>query len=134
VVPAGPFPLRDDRLMSVASTMMLCSLDAGKNEPCVQYNTVHPMRSAVSNQWRASLDGQTASVMMRGTTKLITSTCPTNGEWFERFMLGYHKRVGDVSRPDLAISIKVMVTLMVRCERLWRFRFGESFIVLLLID
>jgi hypothetical protein len=134
VVPAGPFPLRDDRLMSVASTMMLCSLDAGKNEPCVQYNTVHPMRSAVSNQWRASLDGQTASVMMRGTTKLITSTCPTNGEWFERFMLGYHKRVGDVSRPDLAITIKVMVTLMVRCERLWRFRFGESFIVLLLID
>jgi hypothetical protein len=35
VVPAGPFPLRDDQLMSVASTMMLRSLDAGKNEPCV---------------------------------------------------------------------------------------------------
>jgi len=74
VVPAGPFPLRDDQLMSVASTMMLRSLDAGKNEPCVQYDTVRPMRSAVSNQWRASLDGQTASVMMWGTTKLITST------------------------------------------------------------
>jgi len=52
--------------------------------------------------------------MMRGTTKLITSTCPTNGEWFERLMLGYHKRAGDVSGPDLAISIEVMVALMVQ--------------------
>ena len=96
--------------------MMLRSLDAGKNKPCVQYDTLRPMQSAVANQWRASLDGQTALVMMRGTTKLITSTCPTNGEWFERFMLGYHKRVGDVNRPDLAISSEVMVALMVRFE------------------
>ena len=118
LVSAGPFPSRDNQLMLVASTMMLRLLDVGKNEPCLQYNTVSPMRSADSNQWRALLDGQTALVMMRGTTKLITSTCPTNGEWFERFMLGYRKRVGDVNRPDLAISIKVMVALMVRFERL----------------
>jgi len=31
VVPAGPFLLRDKQLMSVASTMMLRLLDAGKN-------------------------------------------------------------------------------------------------------
>ena len=120
VVPAGPFLLRDDQLMLVASTMVLHLLDAGKNKPCVQYTTAHPMRGAVSNRWRASLGGQTVLVMMRGTTKLITSTCPTNGEWFERFMLGYHKRVGDVSRPDLAISIEVMVALLMDLfERLW---------------
>jgi hypothetical protein len=120
LVPAGPFRLRDDQQMSVASTLMLRSLDTGKNEPCVQYDTVcGPMRGALSNQWRASLDGQTALVMMQGTKRLIKSTwCPTNGEWFERFMLGYHKRVGDVSRPDLAISIEVMVALMVRFEGL----------------
>jgi len=126
VVPAGPFPLRDDQLMSVASTMMLRLLDAGENKPCVQYNTVPPMRSAVPNQWRASLYGQTASAMIRGTTKLITSTCPTNDEWFERFMSGNHKRVGDVSRPDLAISIEVMVALMVRFERLWILADGDG--------
>jgi hypothetical protein len=34
-------------------------------------------------------------------------------------MLGYHKRVGDESRPDLAISIEVMVALMERFDRLW---------------
>jgi hypothetical protein len=79
VVPAGPFLLRDNQLILFASTMVLRLLDAGKNKPCVQYDTVRPMRSAVSNQWRASLDGQTASVMMQGTTKLITSTCPMRG-------------------------------------------------------
>jgi hypothetical protein len=51
---------------------------------------------------------------------------PTNGEWFERFMLGYHKRVGDVSRPDLAISIEVMVALMVRFEGLWILADGDG--------
>jgi len=127
VVPAGPFMLRDDQLMSVASTMMLRLLDTGKNKPCVQYNTVRPMRSAVPNQWRlSSLDGQTALVMMRGTTKLITSTCPTNGKWYERFMLGFHKRVGHVSQPDLAILIEVVVALMARFERLWILADGDG--------
>jgi hypothetical protein len=69
LIPAGPFQLRDDQLMLVASIMMLRLLDAGKSEPCVQYDTVRPMRGAVSNQWRAPLDGQTVSVMIRGTTK-----------------------------------------------------------------
>jgi hypothetical protein len=91
LVPAGPFPVRDDQLMAVATSMLMRSLDARINEAHVQYTTVRPMRSAVHNQWQALIEGQTASVMMRGTTKLTTSTCPTNGEWFERFMLGYHK-------------------------------------------
>jgi len=66
------------------------------------------------------------SVMMRGTTKLMTSMCPANGEWFERFMLGFHNRVGDVSCLDLAVSIKVMLALMERFDRLWILADGDS--------
>jgi hypothetical protein len=62
LVPAGPFPVRDDQLMAVATSMLMRSLDAGINEAHVQYDTVRPMRSAVHNQWRASIEGQTASV------------------------------------------------------------------------
>jgi hypothetical protein len=40
MVPAGPCPLRDDNLMAVAATMMQRSVDAGKNDVHVQYNTV----------------------------------------------------------------------------------------------
>jgi len=56
----------------------------------------------------------------------MTSTCPTNGEWFERFMLGFHKRVGDVSRLDLAVLIEVMLALMERFDRLWILTDGDS--------
>jgi hypothetical protein len=108
MVAAGPC---DDNLMAVAATMMQRSLDAEK---------------MVHNQWRASVEGQAASVMMRGTTKLLMSTCPTNGEWLERFMLGSHKRVGDVSCPDLAVSIKVMLALIKRFDRLWILADGDS--------
>jgi len=111
MVPAGPCPLRDDNLMAVAATMMQRLLDAEK---------------MVHNQWRASVEGQAASVMMRGTTNNLMSTCPTNGEWLERFMFGFHKRVGDVSCPDLAVSIKVMLVLIERFDRLWILADGDS--------
>jgi len=85
VVPAGPFPLRDDQLMSVASTMMLRSLDAGKNEPYVQCNTVHPMRSAVSNQWRALLDGRRMASGSSALCWVITSALGTSAGRISRF-------------------------------------------------
>jgi hypothetical protein len=43
MVPAGPCPLRDDNLMAVAATMMQRSLDAGKNDVHVQYDTVRQL-------------------------------------------------------------------------------------------
>ena len=81
--------------------------------------------TAVHNQLRASAEGQAASVMMRQTTKLMKSTCPMNGKWFEHFMLGFHKRVGDVSCPDLAVWIEVMLALMERFDRLWILADGD---------
>jgi hypothetical protein len=41
-------------------------------------------------------------------------------------MLGFHKRVGDVSCPDLAVSIEVMLALMERFDRLWILANGDS--------
>ena len=40
--------------------------------------------------------------------------------------MGFHKHVRDVSRPDLAILIEVMVALMVRFERLWILADGDG--------
>jgi hypothetical protein len=70
------------------------------------------MRHAVANQWRTSLEARNDTMMMRGTTKLISSTSPTNRDWFEKISLGMHKRMGDESRPNKAISIEAMMSLM----------------------
>jgi hypothetical protein len=112
-------PLRDDCGMALATTMIYRSLDKGKNDEFVQFDTVRSMRSAAANYLRASALPDGVSIMMGGQKKLIESFSPTNSEWFENFMLGYHKRVGDVSRPDRAISIELMVEMMRRFDIRW---------------
>jgi len=52
-------------------------------------------------------------------SKLIQMSCPTFGEWYERFGLGMHKRMGDVVRPDIMILVEVMGALMEDFEKDW---------------
>lgn len=113
------FRLYDDCNMAFAATVMLRSLDAGKNDKHVQFGTVRSMRAAAGNYWRASTQKGEISVLMRGQTKLTGSSSPTNSIWFENFMMGFHKRVGDVNRPDRAVSIELMVAMMNRFEEQW---------------
>jgi len=112
-------PLVDDCNMSLATVMMHRSLDPGKNDTFVQFNTVRSMRAAISNYWKALAPKDEVTVLMRGQTKLTSSSSPTNSSWFESFMLGYHKRVGDICRPDRAVSIDLMVAIMNRFEERW---------------
>ena len=115
----GPFPLEDEQGMGVAVCILIRSLDEGQNDDTVQFETARKMRAGYSNVWHASTERQVSSTMVRQTTKLVATTSPTNAEWFERFMKGMHKRMGDNPKPDLAISIEVMLALMNRFERAW---------------
>jgi hypothetical protein len=126
VFPAlGPFPVEDNQGMSMACCILMRSLDPGKNEKFVQYGTSRKMRSAYSNFWQSSVEGGKHAVVQRDTTKLFETSCPTHGDWFERFMLGMHKRQGDQSHPDLAISIEAMLALMIRFELAWEAAAGN---------
>lgn len=101
----GPTPVQDEQGMAIAATMLRRTLDKGNNEVTIQFNTARKLRSLFSNMWHASGEASGSSVSVRGQTKTTTSTCPTNGEWFEKFMNGAHKHMGDHSIPDRAISI-----------------------------
>ncbi len=100
-------------------------LDPGRNDKFVQFNTVRSLRAAASNYWKASCLGNEISVLMRGQTKLTASSSPTNSICFENFMLGFHKRVGDISRPDKAVSIELMCAMMRRFEEEWKSAAGN---------
>jgi hypothetical protein len=54
--------------------------------------------------------------------KLLMSSSPTNPEWFKRLITRLHKRVGDNVKPDLAVSIDVMLEMMSQFERKWKAR------------
>jgi hypothetical protein len=123
--PLGPFPVEDTQGMRFAVGVLLRSLDPGKNEKYVQYGTSRKMRSAISNFWSSSIEGGKHAVVQRDTTKMFETSCPTHGEWFERFMLGMHKRQGDKSYPDLAISIEAMLALMERFDAFWKEARGD---------
>jgi hypothetical protein len=41
------------------------------------------------------------------TLKTYKTHCPTYGYWFERFMLGCHKRMGDMVVSDHALLVEI---------------------------
>ncbi len=117
--PMGPFPLEDSFGMGAALVMLQMSLQPGKYDKHVQFSTVRKFRSAYSNVYHASVDGMGASVLAKDTRKLLVTKCPTYGEFFERFMRGLHKRMGEIVRPDRALSLDLLKEIMTQLEREW---------------
>jgi hypothetical protein len=87
----GPFPIKDNQGYGLAIPLLVCSLDPGKNEEKIQFESVRKMRSVFSNVWHVRTEGLKGSTAIRGQTKLISTESPTNQDWYERFMLGMHK-------------------------------------------
>jgi hypothetical protein len=65
------------------------------------------------------MEGQQAMVMAKDTRKLVVTKCPTYGEFFERFVKGMHKRMGEIVKPDQALSIAVMKEICAHLEEEW---------------
>ncbi len=65
--PLGPFPLQDTFGMSAAIVTLQLSLNPGKYDKNVQFSTIRKFRSAYSNVYHASVEGQNATVMARDT-------------------------------------------------------------------
>jgi hypothetical protein len=108
----GPFPLKDIWGMGIAVVTLRRSLDPGKNGDNVQFSTARRLRSVYSNLWGSSVHSMTKGVMAKDTTKTYLTKCPTYCLWFERFIKGMHSHMGDDSRPDAAISVDLMKSLM----------------------
>lgn len=112
--PLGPFPLDKDILgVSVAIAVVLRSLDPGKYADYSQFETIRKLRSASANQYMVSLEG-CLSLMSVGKTssKQLLTRCPTQSLWYEKFSLGCLKRMGQIIKQDLAISIEVLHELL----------------------
>eukprot|EP00980_Cylindrotheca_fusiformis_P031013 scaffold25703_cov171-Cylindrotheca_fusiformis.AAC.2 len=113
----GPFPLEDTFGMKAAYAVLRRSLDPGKTEDTVQFATARKMRSTFSNVYHSSQALTGVSTMAFETTKTYSTTCPTYGYWFERFMLGCHKRMGDATVTDFALSKPIYRELLRELER-----------------
>ena len=111
--PLGPFPVEDIQGTFVAVTMLQRSLEPGKHATYSQFQTIRKLRSAHSNQYMASVKGALASATLGRTLgKTFLTQCPTNSIWFERFAMGCLKRMGQIVKQDLGISIEVELALL----------------------
>jgi hypothetical protein len=122
----GPFPLEDSFGMGAAIVMLEQSLKPGKNDKTVQFSMIRKFRSAFSNIYQASAEGQQAMVMAKEMRKLVVTKTPTYGEVFERFVRRLHKRMGEISSPDRALSLDVLIEIFRILEKEWGTPYSDS--------
>lgn len=53
----GPFPIEDSQGYAQATCLLVRSLDPGKNEETIQFESTRKIRTVFSNLWHASLSG-----------------------------------------------------------------------------
>jgi hypothetical protein len=115
----GPFPLRDVDGMGSAVVQLLKTLDPGKHEKHVKFDTAKNVRTVLGAVWEVLVESKDQTVIVQDMTKSFLTTSPTKSQWFTRFMAGMHKRMGDMTKQDEAISVELMVELMEEFEKDW---------------
>jgi hypothetical protein len=115
----GPFPLSDSMGMMSAAAILDRSLDPGRSERYVQWDTFRGTRSFLTNATQAGVSGLGETVGAYEKNKMWISNVVTHSFWFSRFMEGLHKRVGEVRHQDEPITIEVLKEIEVILESEW---------------
>ena len=117
--PPGPLPSFDHCGYEVALQMVLASLEKGTYAAYKQWDTIRKLRSAFSNQVRASaIANSTTLSLADGKGKYFRlASDPCGSLWFHRFMEGCKRRMGQDWRPNKAISTEIMSALLSTVEQ-----------------
>jgi hypothetical protein len=117
----GPLPMDDHCGYEVAMQMVASSLESGRYSGShKQWDTIRKLRSSYSNQVRASRSANSHTLSLAddtGTSYQRIALDPCGSLWFQRFMLGCKKRMGQDWRPNQAISVQLVHELLSNCER-----------------
>ena len=104
--PPGPLPSYDHCGYEVAIMMVVESLGKGRHsETHKQWDTKRKMRSTFSNQiWAAAISNFSSLTLAdtQGSKYQRLAPDPCGSLWFQRFMVGCKKRMGQDWRPNRA--------------------------------
>jgi hypothetical protein len=116
----GPLPQGDHCGYEVALQMVVASLGAGRYANShKQWDTIRKLRSSYSNQVRAAREANSHVLTIaddKGSSYQRIARDPCGSLWFQRFLMGCKKRMGQDWRPNQAISIALMHELLKGCE------------------
>lgn len=112
----GPLPTHDHCGYQVAMQIVVSSLDSGRySDSHKQWDTIRRFRSCFSNQVRSSRDANFTPLVLadgKGAGFQRIAVDPCGSLWFQRFMLGCSKRMGQDWRPNQAIGVPIMHRLL----------------------
>ena len=116
----GPLPPFDHCGYEVALQMVVALLKAGRYASShKRWDTIRGLRSAYSNQVRSSRIANQMCLSLadgKGASYNHLSVEPCGSLWFQRFMTGCRKRMGQDWRPNRAISNPLMNELLTGVE------------------
>jgi hypothetical protein len=111
----GPIPKEDHRGYEVAIKMLIHSCRAGLYLAAyTQFNTIQKLRMAFSNHYQASAKANRNTMALgdqKGQYKRF-STDPCSSFWFYRFVEGARICMGQDWRPNKALSIDLLLSLL----------------------
>lgn len=116
----GLWDVKDDFGMKIAVIMLKWSLDPGRTEARVQFDTVRKLRASATNLFQAGPEGLKDRVAAFERSRLWLTTMPSQSYWFHRFVSGYHKRVGETKRQDEALLVETLKGMQAMWEQEWR--------------
>ena len=116
----GPFEelqeydLEDHCGYQVAATTLLQSRRPGRHDSLyTQFQTIRKQRTTFGNQVRAASQSNASSLVLLdekgGYRRLVKDKC--GSLWFNRFVAGMANRMGQIWRPNKALSVDQMVEL-----------------------
>jgi hypothetical protein len=116
----GPLPSHDHCGYEVALQIVVSSLDSGRYAVGhKQWDTIRKFRSCYSNQIRAAREANSNPLVLsdnKGAGYQRIAVDPCGSLWFQRFMLGCSRRMGQDWRPNQAISVQIMHCLLEGAE------------------
>ena len=116
-----PLPLYDHYGYEVAIQIVLSSTEAGRYSPShkqpshKQWDTVRKLQTCFSNQVRAAAVANYHPMTLadnNGSVYQRMSIDPCGSLWFQRFMTGCRRQMGQDWRPNRAISVEIMSKLL----------------------
>ena len=115
----GPYPTHDHCGYEVACNMLLYSRNKGRHDPThTQFATIRRLRSVYSNQCRAAPQANITHLSMVDTkgkySRFATDKC--GSLWFQRFIIGCENRMGVIWKPNLALSIPLLLAVLAEVE------------------
>jgi len=115
----GPLPVFDHCGYRIAVSILLLSTNPGKHSSThTQYDTLRSYRATFSNFARASADSNRPSLTLgdlNGNYQRLTED-EAGSFFFKRFMLGLRSRMGQIHKPNLAMSIELIIELIKKLE------------------